>query len=79
MTTPDHAAIVNLLYVVADTDAFYTVHDAASLDAFDECESRAIVCDRQSQGILRLLYIDNLRLASDVSEDEVFEADLATE
>lgn len=43
----------------------------------DEGISGSVVCDGEPQSILRLRHLHFLRLASDVSEDEVFQSDLA--
>lgn len=47
----------------------------SSLD-LDEGISGSVVRDGEPQSILRLRHLHLLRLASDVSEDEVFQADL---
>lgn len=43
----------------------------------DESISCSVVCDGEPQRILCLRHLHLLRLPSDVSEDEVFESDLA--
>lgn len=45
----------------------------------DEGISGAVVCDGEPQGVLGLRHLHLLRLASDVSEDEVFQSDLASQ
>lgn len=45
----------------------------------DEGISGSVVCDGEPQSILRLRHLHLLRLTSDVSEDEVFQSDLASQ
>lgn len=43
----------------------------------DESVSRSVVCDGESQRVLRLGHLHLLGLTADVSEDEVFQSDLS--
>lgn len=56
---------------------FYSYVIILSLVHLDESISSAIVCDSESQGILRLCHLHLLSLPSDVSKDEVFQPNLA--
>ena len=79
VAAPDKRAVIDLLDVVADTDALELIHNAALLDALDERVAGAVVRDRQAQRVLVLRDVHHLGLTLDVREDEVLEPDLPTQ
>lgn len=68
--------VAQLLYVIAHLDVWNGIDDAALLNPLDERISRAIVRDRQPEGVLTLDDVDLLRPAFDVGKYEVVQADL---
>lgn len=59
------------------TRSFKILHDKARRRVhLDESISSSVVCDSETQCILCLCHLHLLGVPSDVSEDEVFQADL---